>query len=598
MGSPRRAAQLLAPALLIAVLANCEGVIGPAGEGLGAGDGSSQSPDGGSFGPAPPMFKCTPSAVPEELALPRLTRVQLQNTLQRALTRAVPSDAAAIWAQVAPTFGQYVPETLTPAPGDIKGGFTRTNQTIEQNQIDTMYAVGVAIGQALTSTTARMTTMMGACATDTSTSNDATCLSSFVESWGSRLLRYPLSTDDVSFYTAIAGSTPVDPSAVQDVITALINAPETLYRVEHGTDDTAAVSPLSAFELAARLSYQFWQAPPDDTLWNLAVSGQLTDKAVYAQQVDRLLQDPDAYQGLDEFVTQWLRLNELPPVNLLNTDPQFNAFAGTPLPSDSTTADMVDDVVRAVHQAVHTGGTVSAFLRDNHAYATDSYTAGIYRVAPWDGTGPAPVPSSPLRAGLLTRPAMLATGTVTTRPIHKGYLVRNALLCERVGSPPANVNTTPPKSSAVETTRQAVTALTSNGVCGGCHRTLINPPGFVTESFDALGRLQKVENVYGSTGNLLASLPIDTSAVPLVTPTDDRTLSEPAQLISAIDQSQLLHSCIALRYFRFTYERNEQATADGCILSDLEKVSRSGAPLSTVFAHLVEGQNYRQKRFQ
>jgi hypothetical protein len=597
----RRTALLLAPGLLLAVLANCDGVIGPAGEGPspggGAGAGSSSSPDGG-FGPAPPLFSCAPSAVPEELPLPRLTRVQLQNTLQFALQRAVPSDAAAIWAQVEPTFAQYVPETITPAPGDLKGGFTRTNQTIEQNQIDTMYAVGVAIGQALTSTTARMTTMMGACATDTSTSNDAACLSSFIQSWGSRLLRYPLSSDDASFYAAIAGSTPVDPGAVQDVITALINAPETLYRVEHGTDDTAAVSPLSAFELAARLSYQFWQAPPDDTLWNLAVSGQLTDPTVYAQQVERLLQDPNAYQGLDEFVIQWLRLNELPPVDLLNTDPQFSAFAGAPLPDDSTTGNMVEDVVSAVHQAVHTGGTVSAFLRDNHSYATDSYTAGVYGVAPWDGKSPAPVPSSPLRAGLITRPGMLATGTVTTRPIHKGYLVRNALLCEQVGSPPANVNTTPPKSSAVETTRQAVTALTSSGVCASCHPTLINPPGFITESFDALGRLQTVEDVYGSTGSLLASLPIDTSAVPLVTPTDSRTMSEPAQLVSAIDQSQLLHSCIALRYFRFTYERNEDATADGCILSDLEKVSRSGAPVSTVFAHLVENQNYLQKRFQ
>jgi hypothetical protein len=97
---------------------------------------------------------------------------------------------------------------------------------------------------------------------------------------------------------------------------------------------------------------------------------------------------------------------------------------------------------------------------------------------------------------------------------------------------------------------------------------------------------------------VIASLPVDTSAIPAVTPADQRTMSKPAELIAAIDESQLFHSCLALRYFRFSYERNESASKDGCTLSDLEKLARSGATLSEVLAHLVQAQAYKQRRFQ
>jgi hypothetical protein len=551
---------------------------------------------------AAPVFSCNASAVPQELPLPRLTKVQLQNTLQVDIQLADPTDAAAIWGQVLPTFNQYVPDLITPAPGDLAGGFGRTDQSIQQNQIDTMYQVGLAIGQQLTSSPSRLTAVLGACATDGSAANDQACLEKFIGGWGSRVLRYPLTQADVAYYAELAtlpdgGSAWVAPGTVANVIAALINAPESLYRVEHGSDSNT-VSALSPFELASRLSYQFSQGPPDDTLWRLALDGGLSDPSLYAQQVDRLLLGANAHQGLDEFVTQWLRLNELPPLDLLNTNPQFAAFAGAALPTATAQAGMVDDVLGAARQAVANGGTPSDFLKDNRSYAIDPYVAAVYGAAPWSGNGPGLVPPSSSRAGLLTRPGMLATGMVTTRPIHKGYQVRNSLLCEQVGAPPPNVNKVPPASTSVMTTRQVVTALTAGGVCGGCHPALIDPPGFMTENFDALGRERTDEQVFSPDGGLLASLPVDTSAVPAVILSDNRTMGQAAQLIAAIDASKLYHSCLARRYFRFTYYRNEDATADGCVLSDLEATARSGATLAQVLAHLVESPNYKQKRFQ
>lgn len=563
---------------------------GGAGGGAGGGDALPG-------GPAPELFSCDPLAVPTELPLPRLSRSQLQATLQFAIKLAAPSEASAIWNAVSSTFAQYPEDRLVPAAGDLKGGFSRTDQSIQQTQIDAMYSTGVAIGKELTSTPARMTAVLGSCATDTSTTNDRTCLESFIGKWGSRVLRYPLAADDVTFYADIAGDTPVDKDAVADVIAALLNAPQTLYRVEHGTDDAAPVSPLSAYELAARLSLQYWQTPPDDALWAAAADGSLLTPTVYQQQLDRVVQSPLARSSLDEFVSQWLRLNELPPFDALKNDPVFKAFAGTQLPPSTARDAAISDVLASAHATVGSGGTVSDFLKDRHAYASDDYLASLYQVPTWSGSGDAPTFTSTRRAGLITRIAMLATGTATTRPIHKGYLVRNALLCQQVGAPPPNVNTKPPTSTGTLTTRETVTQVTSGGVCGSCHTTVINPPGFITEDFDALGRERTEERVFDSTGALIASLAINTASAPHVTSSDERTMSTAAELTQAIDDSKLFHSCLARQYFRFSQSRIEAPAQDGCLLSELEARARSGASLADVLETPAQNATFKARRF-
>ena len=63
----------------------------------------------------------------------------------------------------------------------------------------------MALGAALT-TTARLGTVVGACATDASTTNDATCLDAFIKRFGARALRRPLATDEVDFYKTAYGT--------------------------------------------------------------------------------------------------------------------------------------------------------------------------------------------------------------------------------------------------------------------------------------------------------------------------------------------------------------------------------------------------------
>lgn len=556
------------------------------------------SAETGAVPAAPAQFTCDGSQLPNELPLPRLSRTQLERTLRFAISRALPAESDSVWGKVQPVFASYPKDQRTPAPGDLKGGYSRADQSIQQTQIDAMYQVGRAVGAELTANGSRIDALLGPCARDADTSNDRTCLEHFVRDWGSRVLRTPLPASEVKFFADAAGTTPTAPDAVADVITLILNSPGFLYRVEHGTDDTAAASPLSAFELASRLSYQFWQEPPDDELWAAAESGALLTPEGFEAQLQRMLHSPKVRGALDEFVDEWLRLDELPSLTALQNDPVFQSFVDGELPTDETRAAMIDDVERAVSEAVTTGGSASDLLWDRRSYTDDAYLASIYGVPTWDGAGDAPLMPSERRSGLLTRAALLTTGTASTRPIHKGYLVRNALLCQQVGAPPPNANLVAPTPTGAMTTRQAVMQLTGSGSCAGCHTGMINPPGFVLEGFDALGRERSDERLFDDEGQLTQSVPVDTTANLYLYGNEYRDLGSAVELTRAIDESRLFQSCLARHLFRFSQSRVESPQQDGCLLATLEQRLRDGAPLADVLAILAKDPTFHTKRFE
>ncbi|MCY1016091.1 DUF1592 domain-containing protein [Pyxidicoccus sp. MSG2] len=548
--------------------------------------------------PAPAQFSCDANAVPADLPLPRLSRTQLANSLRFAIARALPNEADAIWTKLAPVFARYPTDQRTPAPGDLKGGYSRMDQSIQQSQVDVMYDLGKAVAQELTGSDARRNTLLGSCASDSQTGNDRACLETFIRGWGSRVLRYPLPTAEVTVFADIAGATPVDRAAVADVITTLLNSPWFLYRVEHGTNASQSVSPLSAFELASRLSYQFWQAPPDDALWAAAVNGSLMTASGFTAELDRMMQSPQLRSSLHEFVSEWLRLEELPSLVALRNDPVYQAFVGAEMPTDAARTAMFEDVQLSAWQTVVSGGSVSDFLHDRRSYTADPFLASIYCVPVWSGSGPAPVIPSQNRSGLLTRAALLATGTASTRPIHKGYLVRNALLCQKVGAPPPNASDRPPAPTESMTTRQVVTQLTSGGSCGGCHNQTINPPGFVLEGFDALGRERGVERLFDPRGHVTTAPSVDTVAEMRVYDDERRVVSNAAELTKMLDDSQLFESCVARHYFRFSHARVESTERDGCLLSEMETVARSGAPMADMLKAVATHPTFKQRSFQ
>ncbi|MEK6238722.1 MAG: DUF1592 domain-containing protein, partial [Planctomycetales bacterium] len=82
-------------------------------------------------------------------------------------------------------------------------------------------------------------------------------------------------------------------------------SPAFLFRIESPPSEPG-IQPLSGHELATRLSYFLWSAPPDARLRKLADDGELQDDRVLAKEVDRMLRDEQARVFAKSFIGQWL----------------------------------------------------------------------------------------------------------------------------------------------------------------------------------------------------------------------------------------------------------------------------------------------------
>jgi hypothetical protein len=200
---------------------------------------------------------------------------------------------------------------------------------------------------------------------------------------------------------------------------------------------------------------------------------------------------------------------------------------------------------------------------------------------------------------MLTRAAFLATGSPTTRPVMKGVFVRETILCDVIPPPPNNANANPPELSPTLSTRQVVEALTEakGTACAACHVNFINPIGFATENFDALGRLRAEQRLFTDQGVEAGKATIDTRSVPQIVPGDPAESKGAADLMRLITASGKAHACFAQQYFRFTFGRWEQTAADGCTLERLRQQAGRGGSLQAVFKEAALTPAFQQRRF-
>jgi hypothetical protein len=520
------------------------------------------------------------AAAPEDLR--RLTMTQYRNTL-RDLTQWALGDAAAADAALSTADLATLPVDRREAtPRDPHGSYRRLDQSLDQSHVDETFRVATALAGTLTASD-HLGTVAGACATDADASNDEACVTDFIRRFGARALRHPLDEDDAHFYRTVYGSEPTpDADAYADVIAVMLTAPDFLYLVEHGEGEVAGEPgsyALSAHELAARLSYHFWQTLPDDALWQTAEDGSLLDPAVLAQQVARMMDDPRAQTTMAELFGDWLGLDDLPALDAHVQDPLFIAFAGADLPGPDLRQHVIDDALDMLGYYTWTDPQgLPALFSSPLSFARSDDLARIYGSAVWDGESAPPAAAD--RTGLLTRAWFLVSGSASTRPIPRGVFVRRTLLCDELAPPPATANAAvPPTLRPDKTTRQVVEELTEQPgtVCASCHATSINPLGFAFEGFDALGRARATQPLFRDDGSTLGALPIDTSSLPHVTPDDASTSHGPADLVRLMLQSGKLEACLARNYFRFTFGRYEDLSRDGCALERLRaRLAESG----------------------
>jgi hypothetical protein len=597
------------------------GTSGAAGKGSSAGGstvsgagGSSASSSGGTASGgtatgtagAPPSFDCDDSVAPPAESLRRLTMTEYENSVADLVSFALKGDTAAIATvsnAIAPALATLPADVRQAVPQDLHGAFRRMDQTLQQAHVDGAYQLGTALGAALTAPSV-FGKVAGDCATDSSATNDDACLDAFIRGFGARALRHPLSDDDMTFYRGVYGaSSKADPAAYADVIGVMLNAPEALYFVEHGDQAVAGQSgvyELSPYELASRLSYQLWQTAPDDALIAAADDGSLTDPDVYQVQVERMLGDARARATLADFFADWVKVQDLPALDAKKQDPVFKAFAGSDLPDSKLRQAMIDDVLGLFDYHTWTAsGTVGDLFTTELSFAKNDRLALLYGVDAWSGKGKPPSLPAGERPGLLTRALFLATGSPNTRPIMKGVFIRKTILCDEIGDPPPGANAMPPKLEPGMTTRESVEAITEmkGTVCAGCHAPAINPLGFVTEGFDALGRFRTEQRLFDENGNETGTKAVDTTTVPRVTIDDATEVTGPAELMTLIEQSGKVEACLARQFFRFTYARWDDPTTDGCALEPVRKALADGK-LQDLLSATVLTSTFRRRAFE
>ncbi len=208
-------------------------------------------------------------------------------------------------------------------------------------------------------------------------------------------------------------------------------------------------SDASSDDVAARLAWTLWSAPPTDSLRE-AVSLGTVDAAT-------LLADPRAEGFVDDVAGQWLNTREL----------------------DHRT-DLPVDVRDAVRRQVHTA--VGEVLRGEAAF-DDLWTATLPSdpiLDAWQGDDDG-------RTSLLGSGGVMAAhaSAGSTSVVRRGVFVLQSLACQPLGEPPPGAALLP--TPGATTPAEVAAARQANPACASCH-AVIDPVGLALEGVDAEGR--------------------------------------------------------------------------------------------------------------
>jgi len=312
--------------------------------------------------------------------------------------------------------------------------------------------------------------------------------------------------------------------ALQAQLSIVLASPGFLYLNEPTFGDDHRE--LTDRELAVRLSYFLWSAPPDEILTRIADAGKLSDPATLARQTQRLLHDPRADEFISGFTHQWLHLERLDFF-------QFS-YEKYPLFDDSVKESARREIYATVKDTILASRPIGELLKSDHV-VINNLLAGYYGIPGVDGEHfrRVPVPSHLPRGGLLGTAAVLAMGSdgEKTSPVERGAWILRSLLNDAPPPAPANVPQLSRLADHVLSARDLQKLHQEEPQCAQCHRT-IDPLGFGLENFDAVGQWREAEVFEKIIGDLSTgktrklpqpiSIPIDPSGtLPDGTPFQD-----------------------------------------------------------------------------
>lgn len=414
------------------------------------------------------------------------------------------------------------------------------------------------------------------------------CALAFIESFGLRAYRRPLTDDEYARLVTLFESERLIEdsiaSGVAAVIEALLQSPHFLYRVEFGTalEGESGIHQLTSYEIASRLSFLLWNSMPDATLFEAAADDALLERSEIAEQARRLLDDEKSVDAFQNFHHQWMQLERLE--HAARDEDMFPNFSQTVKPL------LIEETER-FFESVAMDGSASfhdlLLSQTTYLNAELSQHYGVEGPSPEEGWQAITMPEDE-RAGLLTLGGVL-TGLSKynqTSPILRGVFVREAFLCDPPPPPPDEVEITPPEYDPNLSTRERFAAHTEDPSCAACHN-MIDPIGFGFENYDPVGRYRETEGnglVIDASGELLYTIDIDGSFVGAV------------ELAHRLTESEQVKECYVDQWFRFGYGR-KAVFEDNCNVDGLREIfSQHDGNIDELLVGLTQTTTFTHKR--
>jgi Protein of unknown function (DUF1592)/Protein of unknown function (DUF1588)/Protein of unknown function (DUF1595)/Protein of unknown function (DUF1585)/Protein of unknown function (DUF1587) len=337
------------------------------------------------------------------------------------------------------------------------------------------------------------------------TRGDDSCARLFLESYGERLFRRPLTQAEISarLRTASTGAKQSSDfySGLKLALTSLLMAPEFLFRVETAEPDPSNPRQyrLDAYTKASRVSFLLWDSTPDQELLAEARSGAIHTQEGLNKQLIRMISSPRFEDGVRAFFTDMLQLDGFE--NLVKDPtiyPKFNQSV-----SDSAKEQTLRTTVDLL---VHKQRDYRDLFTSNETFINRPL-ASVYQVpfASSSDWAPYNFPPSSERSGILTEVAFLSlfAHPGSSSPTRRGIKVREIFTCQVTPDPPADVDFSKVQASTTGTVRERLLNHMGTAGCASCHRP-IDPLGLALEHFDGLGQLRTTEN--GTTIDVNAEL--------------------------------------------------------------------------------------------
>src|SRR6185369_10521839 len=172
-----------------------------------------------------------------------------------------------------------------------------------------------------------------------------------------------------------------------------------------------------------------------------------------------------------------------------------------------------------------------------------------------------------------------------TAPIQRGAFITIFMIGVDPGPPLAGATMTQPPPGDYKTNRAKTDALVNQAAaCMGCHTAVINPPGYVMENYDAIGKWQTTDPLTGPI-NATATVNFGDGNVKEIT-SSQQLMQELANVVKG--QKMYAQDWVSYGYGRAPNE-NDQCVADQIST----KLAGGSYPILSVLADLTQADSFR-----